>query len=581
MKKIQILVGLLLFSLAFVSCESTDINVPPFDDFSENFGNVTARSFTGQVVDSDNHPIQNATVTINTASVSTDVNGVFIINNVDVFEKFAYIKAAKTGYLNGSRSMVPTTGRNTVKIMLLPDVPYQTIQSGVHSDVSMPSGTKISFDGAFVDENGSGYSGEVKVCVFHLTTSDENLESLMPGMLYAENSEGDEVMLQTFGMLRVELRGTAGQKLNLANGHTAEITMPIDVSQTATAPASIPLWHFDEVGGYWKQEGIATKVGFKYVGTVSHFSWWNCDAQFPTVRLTTTVVDGSGNPLANLTVSLLPANFGYSANGNTNANGQVSGLVPANTSMVMTIRDICGNVIHTETIGPFAADYVMPNTVIPNSTAQPTVVQGTLLKCDNTNVTNGYVLLNYGTTHSLVTVTNGAFSFNTIVCPSDTSFSLQGFDYDNLQTTGTINYTFTPPVTNVGLLSTCNTVTEFITYQIDSDPPVTLLSNLSASTTPQGGTGQQLYITSTNNPIGGSFYLNGTSHVPGIYTTADGFTIYSNDIGEMSSANLQYNLSSFGAVGQYVDMTVSGTYVSIFPMVTHTLTVTAHVVRDF
>lgn len=575
MKKIKILLGVILIIFAFAGCTINDGHGAPTSGFSENFGDIVSRNFTGQIVDTDNHPIQDAVVKIGSSTVQTDVNGVFIINDADVFERFAYITAEKAGYLNGSRSLVPTTGRNNIKIMLLNDAPLQIVPSGTASEVTLSPGTKVNFDGAFVDENGAGYSGDVQVSMFHLKPSDENLSSLMPGMLYGKKSNGNPVMLETFGMLNVELRGSAGQKLNIANGHTAEITIRIDDSQLATAPNTIPLWHFDEVGGYWKEDGIATKEGNNYVGTVSHFSWWNCDASFPTIRLTTTVVDGDGNPLSNIRVGLLADGFGFTTYGFTNSSGQVSGLVPANMTMAVSILDICGNPIYTGTIGPFVTDTVLPNIVITTAMATPTIVQGTLLKCDSTNVTNGYVILNYGGAQSITNVTGGTFSFSTLVCASGTAFTLEGIDYDNLQTSGIINYTFTTPVTNIGVITACSTITEFISYQIDSNPPVFILNNLSSGTTPPGGTGAQLYITSTSY-----FYLNGTTHVPGVYPS-NMFTITSEAIGISSSTpnTLQYNLSSFGTVGQYVDMTVNGTYTN--GTGTHNLTVIAHLMRDY
>jgi hypothetical protein len=174
------------------------------------------------------------------------------------------------------------------------------------------------------------------------------------------------------------------------------------------------LWHFDETAGYWKEDGVAAKVGNNYVGTVSHFSWWNCDMQFPIINLTANVVDSDGNPLTNVSVGLLADGFSYTTYGMTNSSGQVSGLVPADTTMTLTVKDVCGNTIYTATIGPFASDTVLPNIVITAAMAQPTVVQGTLLQCDATNVTNGYVILNYGGTNSVTAVTSGTFKFQYI-----------------------------------------------------------------------------------------------------------------------------------------------------------------------
>ena len=118
----------------------------------------------------------------------------------------------------------------------------------------------------------------------------------MPGMLYAENENGAERMLQTLGMLAVELRGSGGEDLNLAEGSTSEIKVPVDASLMSIAPNTIPLWYFDEVNGYWKEEGQATLQGNMYVGTVSHFSFWNCDIPTEAITLCVTATNEENVP---------------------------------------------------------------------------------------------------------------------------------------------------------------------------------------------------------------------------------------------------------------------------------------------
>ena len=57
----------------------------------------------------------------------------------------------------------------------------------------------------------------------------------------------------------------------------ADIVMPVPSEILNSAPATIPLWHFDEDLGSWVEEGQATLVNGEYVGQVSHFSFWNYD----------------------------------------------------------------------------------------------------------------------------------------------------------------------------------------------------------------------------------------------------------------------------------------------------------------
>lgn len=580
----RLLILVLLFPFLFNNCSSDsgldgNSNATPL-----NFGSEVSKNFTGQILDENNNPVSNVAITVANKSATTDVNGVFIINNATVRDKFAFVTAKKAGYLDGSRSLVPTNGMNNVKITLLSGTIVGTVNSGATGSVSLSNGSKVTFDGNFKTENGQAYSGVVSVIMKHLDPTDATTFDKMPGMLLAQNASGEERVLESYGMMNIELRGAASQKLQLST--TAQIEMPIATSQLSASPTTIPLWHFDETLGYWKEEGAATKQGTKYVGTVSHFSWWNCDAQFPTVRLSVTVVNSNGTPLANVRVGIRRATNSYTVNGTTNTQGQVSGLVPANESLTMVVFDSCGNIVSTTNIGPFAVATTLPNLVIPNSTIQSTLVQGNLLKCDGTNVTNGYFLMRYGNQNQIATVTNGAFSFTMLVCSAtNTGFSLQGFDYDNLQTTNSINFTFTSPTTNVGNITACNSISEFISYRVDSNPVRYIIANIMASGrgtssgTNSSGVSISAYSLLTPNTTE-TFYLFGNTVIPGIYTTSM-FSLSSADIGSINVQTVNtvsFNLSSVGAVGQYIDITFNGTYTNSTG--SHTITGVAHVIRD-
>ncbi|WP_396142474.1 hypothetical protein [Flavobacterium sp.] len=581
LKKLLILV--LLVPFLFNSC-SNDSGIDENSvDTPLNFGNEVSKSFTGQIVDESNIPLANVVITVGNKTANTDRNGVFIINNATVHEKFAFIKARKTGFLDGSRSLVPTNGMNYARITLLSGTIVGTVNSGTSGSVSLGNGSKVTFDGNFKTVTGQPYTGVVSVIMKHLDPSDPSTVDKMPGMLLAANSSGEERVLETFGMMNIELRGAASQKLQLST--TAQIEMPISTSQLASAPATIPLWHFDETLGYWKEEGAATKQGTKYVGTVSHFSWWNCDAQFPTVRLCVTVVNSNGVPLSNVKVGIRRASNSYTVNGFTNSQGQVCGLVPANETLTMVVFDSCENAVSTTSIGPFSADTTLPNLVISNTTIQSTLVQGNLLKCDGTNVTNGYVLMRYGNQNLMGTVTNGAFSFTMLVCSAtNTAFSLEGFDYDNLQTTNPINFTFTTPITNVGNITACNSISEFISYRIDSNPVRYIIANITANVgTTSGSNSSGLSINGFNansSTTNERFYLFGNTNIPGVYSTSM-FSIESPETGGINIQTVNavsFNLSSVGATGQYIDITFNGTYTNSTG--SHTINGVAHVIRD-
>ena len=116
---------LLLFIFSLSNCnEDPTGNIgdnnssnPP-TNFIENFGQTANHNFMGQVVDLQNNPVSGALIMIGNSSTNTDNNGIFIIRNAQVFEKFAYVKAEKAGFIHGSRSVVPSLGVNHVKMMI-------------------------------------------------------------------------------------------------------------------------------------------------------------------------------------------------------------------------------------------------------------------------------------------------------------------------------------------------------------------------------------------------------------------------------------------------------------------------------
>ena len=123
----------------------------------------------------------------------------------------------------------------------------------------------------------------------------------------------------------------------------------------AAAPATISLWYFDETKGIWKEEGTATKQSTNYIGTVSHFSFWNAGEQGADVQLDATFKrDSTGMALTNKLVTITSVNFG-TTNGYTDNNGKISGLVPANETLVMKVFDQQVE-IYNRSIGPFSTN---------------------------------------------------------------------------------------------------------------------------------------------------------------------------------------------------------------------------------
>jgi len=385
----------------------------------------------------------------------------------------------------------------------------------------------------------------------------------MPGMLYAANAQNEERMLQTFGMLAVELRGDSGEDLNIAEGSSAEIKVPLDASLIGTAPITIPLWYFDEANGYWIEEGQATLVGNAYIGTVTHFSFWNCDIPAEAVNLCVTVSDEANNLLSNLLVKITSNTYG-TGSGYTNENGEVCGLVPRNESLALNVYmpEICnGDSIHFETVGPFTNDSSI-NIMINSSPELFTeTVIGVFNDCNGDPITDGYVNLGYASQIYTDFVSNGDFEINLTRCVSEGMFSIEGVDFLNLQSTDSINYTFTSPITNIGNISSCNTIDEFISYQVGDDPNVLYTENLFAQINELQQSLEIVFDGEIDGfPTDNYFELQiGPFNGAGTYTTGSiNFIDYNNSTTLESPFIGTFNVTTVGDVDEYIDINFTG-----------------------
>jgi len=578
---------LLTFLLtAMLACNKDDGADAPQDQgpdptsFAQNFGNALSRDFLGRILDTNGNPIEEVQITIGNSSATTDANGIFIINDATVNERFAYVKASKAGFIHASRALVPSEGTNNIHIVMLPELTTATITSGNAETVSLANGASVEFEGNYSKPDGSPYTGNVNVILHHLDPSDDNMVNQMPGMLYASNSQNEERLLQTYGMLAVELRGTAGEELNIAEGSSAEIIMPLDPSLMGNAPNTIPLWYFDEEHGYWIEEGEATLAGNAYVGTVTHFSFWNCDIPAEAANVCLTVMDTSNNPISNLNVVITSNTYG-SRSGNTNALGQVCGFLPSNESLTLEVFNsfnCSGGSIYSASVGPFTNDAAITITLDNADIISETVV-GTFNDCSGDAITQGYVQVTHQGQLYTDMVADGNFEIHLARCSNDDAFTVKAIDYINIQETDALNYTFTTPLTNLGTIQACNAIEEFITYQKEGFPQITYNLNIQC-----GLDGDILFINYVSENQQYVFNFD-VSDFDGVGSYSQSYLNYFDE--NLDGTTLEQtlegttNVSAFGAVGEYIDLNFSGVIQDLNSPEAFPITGTMHVLRDY
>ncbi len=377
----------------------------------------------------------------------------------------------------------------------------------------------------------------------------------MPGDLTGVDSAGHLNVLQTFGMLAVELTGNSGELLQIAPGKKASLHFPLPSSLQTAAPSYIPLWYFDETKGVWKQEGNAIKNGNSYDGEVSHFSFWNCDVGLPLVNFTAQVVDTSLNPLSNVPVSVAIDGQPYSARvANTDTNGIVNGFVPANQNLRIDILAPCNQGVTAKIIST-ANEPIDLGTLKVNLNQYAAVLEGTVTKCNGNPVTDGYVIVAGFGTSLVININNGSFSAAGIICPGANA-RFVAYDRETSQKSDVQNVQLVTGDNNAGTLEACTATggTETMTVSITAYPDWSF-------TLPQYMFGGNFYFANDSTSISTIDLLNGNQQVvqfsftgaaaPGNYPLSNN-TIVVNGLTCVFIDPKFVSVSAYGLNGQFI-----------------------------
>jgi len=195
---------------------------------------------------------------------------------------------------------------------------------------------------------------------------------------------------------------------------------------------------------------MATKVGNNYVGTVSHFSWWNYDIGFGQGTINGRVVDCEGTPLANVTVTV---------NGQmtvvTDQNGNYTNWVPA--GMALTFQVLPQGVItlpsQLETVAALTAGQTVtvPDLEVPCGAR----IIGRLTGCSEESEAGTVLLMQTNQVLSSVYTSDGTFN---LLAVANTNYTLTA-----ASNSGITSLPVTSPNANdtidAGTIQLCNSTT--------------------------------------------------------------------------------------------------------------------------
>jgi hypothetical protein len=464
----------ILVAVLFISCQKSLTYEDGGSTAPPDLSTKISSSVSGFVTDENDAAVIGATIQFGTTTITTDKYGYFEVKNAQVVKEAAVVTVTKPGYFKGIKTYIAKEGKAAFfRIKLVPKTTVGNINAASGGTVTLANGLSIKLPaGGIVNAaTNTAYTGTVNVAAFWINPTAADLNKIMPGDLRGINSEGALKLLQTFGMAAVELTGSAGELLQIVNGQKATLTLPIPSSLSASAPASIPLWYFDEVKGLWKQEGSGTKTGNTYVGDVGHFSFWNYDIPGNYVQFDCTLKDATGNPIPFVPVRISVNDTGYNSRfGYTDASGYIGGLVPANAQLILEVFPTyyyCNTPVYTQIFTTSNANISLGDVVI--TTSFTATISGSVTNCNNNRVTNGSVIMFKNGLFVRYPLSNtGTFNFSTILCNNTAAVTLVAEDL-------TASQQSVPYISNlvvgsnvVGNLQACNNSTaEFIHYSIN------------------------------------------------------------------------------------------------------------------
>ena len=430
----------------------------------------------GQVFEVDGQPIENAEVSVSDNTTTTDVNGIFVFKNLSMNSNGTLISVKSPEHFDYTKIIEPQDGRQS-------NVDFAMHRKGIPTVFNTSTGANVNHSsqgfltevdlpaGAYTfEESSTLYEGDVEAYLTWIDPTNDEHQRGIPGNLRALDIEGNQVQLASFSMIALELYTPEGDKLNLTDGQEAMVRFPIPSSLRQVAPASIPLWSYQDESGDWIGESFANREGDFYVGEVNHFSWWNCDAPFPLVNIKGRVVDSEGKPNPNIPIIISLENSGIGRQGYTDSDGYFCAKVPKSENLILSIKNnfFCRDISQEYDLGAFETDMNIGTLTFDLLNVVFNGLSGTLLSCDGMPTKEGYLWIEETSTgegRRIGVDQEGNFDFDVPLCWE--SFTLTGYDL----TVGFVSDPLEFPNglsadQNIGEYLLCTEIESFIEFEI-------------------------------------------------------------------------------------------------------------------
>lgn len=298
-----------------------------------NTTDVQTWQFSGQVLDGNGVAVAGARVQIESSFGLTDESGKFRISLSKSPSQTSVLNIAHPDFVVYAK-YYSTAGEGLENKYILTSYSVkEKFPSSLGIQLAAGSARVVIPANALISGNGDPYTGQVTIRAHYgnhdTTAGSDSFQQPYRGV------EGEvEKMLISAGAINVEMRGSDGSLLQIAQNSRATLKFP--PSNTTGSAAEIPMWYYDTSRSIWVREGVASRQSDgSYVGSVSHFSPWNID--YP-VALNTVVkgcvVNTSNEPVPYTMVRLVGP--GFMTVGLADQEGKFESYVPAGIELQLS-----------------------------------------------------------------------------------------------------------------------------------------------------------------------------------------------------------------------------------------------------
>ena len=265
-----------------IGCPTVDCN--DAEDQYDTLGRIS-----GVVTDENGDVMPDVLVEVGDIATLTSDNGDYTLEGVtpseDILVKFSSDNTTET-YRQIDLHGWETATANAV----LMDIDHTQVINAVEGGTVTNGDVSISFP-----ENAFGeYDGEVTISFTYFDPYEDNLMATpgdLSGLALTDDNTAksgtEPTSLVSYGMLNVQMSDQNGDDIQLVDGVSAGVSMPITNGELADTyhlgdGSEAPTWHFDTQNGTWLETGVGVvsendEGELTFTFEANEFSWWNCD----------------------------------------------------------------------------------------------------------------------------------------------------------------------------------------------------------------------------------------------------------------------------------------------------------------